>query len=54
MIHDLNFGILTHEEKENLPNGLTALPPLKFNHLKRELNPLYKNIDPSMYIQTLY
>ena len=30
MIHDLHFEQLTQQEKENLPNRLTALPPLKF------------------------
>ena len=40
MIHDLHFEQLTQQEKENLPNRLTALPPLKFNHLKRRIKPL--------------
>ena len=40
MIHDLHFEQLTQQEKENLPNRLTALPPLKFNHLKKRINPL--------------
>ena len=37
MIHDLHFEQLTQQEKENLPNRLTALPPLKFNHLKKRI-----------------
>ena len=37
MIRDLYFEQLTQQEKENLPNRLTALPPLKFNHLKKRI-----------------
>ena len=39
MIEDLHFEQLTKEEKSNLPNRLTALPPLKFNHLKKKIKP---------------
>ena len=30
MIEDLHFEQLTKQEKQELPNRLTALPPLKF------------------------
>ena len=40
MIHDLHFEQLSQQEKENLPNRLTALPPLKFNYLKKRIKPL--------------
>ena len=46
MIHDLHFEQLTQQEKENLPNRLTALPPLKFNHLKKRIKPLMQNRPP--------
>ena len=37
MIQDLHFEQLTPEEIKNLPNRLTAMPPLQFNHLKRRI-----------------
>ena len=40
MIQDLHFEQLTPEEIKNLPNRLTAMPPLQFNHLKRRIKPL--------------
>ena len=40
MIEDLHFERLTLLEKETLPARLTALPPLKFNHLKKRIKPL--------------
>ncbi|MCG8621088.1 MAG: hypothetical protein MJE68_03665, partial [Proteobacteria bacterium] len=39
MIEDLHFEQLTEQEKRELPNRLTALPPLKFNHLKKRIKP---------------
>ncbi|MCG8626194.1 MAG: hypothetical protein MJE68_29880, partial [Proteobacteria bacterium] len=36
---DLHFEQLTEQEKRELPNRLTALPPLKFNHLKKRIKP---------------
>ena len=39
MIEDLHFEQLTEQEKQELPNRLTALPPLKFNHLKKRIKP---------------
>ena len=39
MIEDLHFEQLTTQEKQELPNRLTALPPLKFNHLKKRIKP---------------
>ena len=47
MIHDLHFEQLTKQEKENLLNRLTALPPLKFNHLKKRIKPLMQIRPPS-------
>ena len=46
MIQDLHFEQLTKQEKENLPNRLTALPPLKFNHLKKRIKPLTQTRPP--------
>ena len=40
MIQDLHFERLTPEERESLPGRLTALFPLQFNHLKRNIKPL--------------
>ena len=39
MIEDLHFEQLTAKEKQELPNRLTALPPLRFNHLKKRIRP---------------
>ena len=39
MIKDLHFEQLTEKEKQELPNRLTALPPLRFNHLKKRIKP---------------
>ena len=39
MIEDLHFEQLTAKEKQELPNRLTALPPLRFNHLKKRIKP---------------
>ena len=39
MIEDLHFEQRTEKEKQELPNRLTALPPLRFNHLKRRIKP---------------
>ena len=54
MIEDLHFEQLTEKEKQELPNQLTALPPLRFNHLKGELNHHHHQSNPSKSILTLY
>ena len=46
MIQNLHFEQLTQQEKENLPNRLTALPPLKFNHLQKRIKPLTQTRPP--------
>ena len=54
MIEDLHFEQLTEKEKQELPNRLTALPPLRFNHLKKESNHPHHQSNPSKSILTLY
>ena len=46
MIQNLHFEQLTQQEKESLPNRLTALPPLKFNHLQKRIKPLMQTRPP--------
>ena len=46
MIEDLHLEQLTQEEKKALPGRLTALPPLKFNHLKKKIKPPPLNPPP--------
>ena len=40
LIKELHLEQLTPEEKAELPGRLTALPPLRFDHLKKRIKPL--------------